>query len=95
YIIELMVKKGIESTLIFLNLYLNYRELVPTIYHNIHQLLIVSEINIIKSSKLEIKIIKATGKTCPRCWNVTNYNNSNELCNRCNSVIKQLKTVLI
>ncbi|MDV3187734.1 MAG: hypothetical protein Q8836_02455, partial [Sweet potato little leaf phytoplasma] len=40
----------------------------------LHQLLIVSEINIIKSSKLEIKIIKATGKTCPRCWNVTNYN---------------------
>ncbi|MDV3165160.1 MAG: isoleucine--tRNA ligase, partial [Candidatus Phytoplasma australasiaticum] len=91
-----IINKSLEAKII-LELTTEYLNIIETlkIQDCLHQLLIVSEINIIKSSKLEIKIIKATGKTCPRCWNVTNYNNSNELCNRCNSVIKQLKTVLI
>ncbi|WCA22562.1 isoleucine--tRNA ligase [Candidatus Phytoplasma oryzae] len=54
---------------------------------NFYQLLIVSQLEIKKSEKIKIKITKAIGKECPRCWNVIPQKKIENLCQRCISVL--------
>ncbi|MFW8664665.1 class I tRNA ligase family protein, partial [Candidatus Phytoplasma citri] len=75
-----IINKSLEAKII-LELTTEYLNAITKlkINHCLHQLLIVSEIQIIESCQMKIKIIKSTGKTCPRCWNVINYNTCSEL----------------
>ncbi|MDV3196924.1 MAG: class I tRNA ligase family protein [Pigeon pea little leaf phytoplasma] len=86
-----IINKSLEAKII-LELTTEYLNILTKlkISNCLHQLLIVSEVKIIRSFQIEIKIIKYIGKTCPRCWNVINYNTHNELCNRCDLVVKNL-----
>ncbi|MDO8063956.1 isoleucine--tRNA ligase [Candidatus Phytoplasma bonamiae] len=87
-----IINKSLEAKII-LELTTEYLNAITKLKINncLHQLFIVSEIQIIESFQIKIKIIKSIGKTCPRCWNVIkNYNTHNELCNRCNLVVKNL-----
>ncbi|KXT29402.1 isoleucine--tRNA ligase [Candidatus Phytoplasma oryzae] len=59
------------------------------IKQKLSQILIVSQIEVRKSKKLKIKIIKAIGHECPRCWNIIAEKKIDVLCNRCNLVLKE------
>ena len=58
----------------------------------VHQWLIVSKVTF-SQDKLdafdnsEIKILKAQGHVCPRCWNYTQSDNEDGLCDRCKEVM--------
>jgi isoleucyl-tRNA synthetase len=62
---------------------------VLEIKNKLAQLLIVSQIEIKKSNKLIVEIIKALGTSCPRCWNIIQDKKIDNLCNRCNLVLKK------
>ena len=60
---------------------------------NIPQWLIVSEVNFVVDSNnkqyenCKVKVSKATGVLCPRCWNITHSHNEDGLCERCQAVL--------
>ncbi|WP_153368991.1 isoleucine--tRNA ligase [Candidatus Phytoplasma sacchari] len=54
-----------------------------------NQLLIISQLEIKESKELKIKIVKALGSECPRCWNIIEKKEKNELCKRCVLSIKK------
>jgi isoleucyl-tRNA synthetase len=53
----------------------------------IHQVLIVSKVNLNIGSETEVMVTPAEGITCDRCWNVVDHVHENGLCNRCNTVL--------
>ncbi|MGM1458979.1 MAG: isoleucine--tRNA ligase [Columbia Basin potato purple top phytoplasma] len=55
----------------------------------LHQLLIVSQIQIIEHKSLNINILLATGNACPRCWNIIENKDLNKLCDRCLKYFEQ------
>ncbi len=87
--INKIINKSLQAKLI-LKLPFKYIEMlnVLEIKDKLHQLLIVSQLEIIKSEFFEIKIISALGNTCPRCWNVIENKNLEQLCNRCLNFFK-------
>lgn len=87
--INKIINKSLQAKLI-LKLPFKYIEMlnVLEIKDKLHQLLIVSQLEIIKSEFFEIKIIPALGNTCPRCWNVIENKNLEQLCNRCLNFFK-------
>ncbi|WAN63059.1 Isoleucyl-tRNA synthetase [Candidatus Phytoplasma rubi] len=87
--INKIINKSLQAKLI-LKLPLKYIEMlnVLEIKDKLHQLLIVSKLEIIKSEIFEIKIIPALGNTCPRCWNVIENKDLEQLCNRCLNFFK-------
>ena len=60
---------------------------------NVHQWLKVSEVTftdeeLTKYLNAEVKIVKAEGVVCPRCWNITDSKREDCLCERCVKVLK-------
>ena len=60
---------------------------------NVHQWLKVSKVTftdeeLTKYLNAEVKIVKAEGVVCPRCWNITDSNREDCLCERCVKVLK-------
>lgn len=60
---------------------------------NIHQWLKVSKVTftdeeLTKYLNAEVKIVKAEGVVCPRCWNITDSKREDCLCERCVKVLK-------
>jgi len=53
----------------------------------IHQVLIVSKVNLKVGSSLDVVVYPAEGPTCDRCWNVVDHVHENGLCDRCQAVI--------
>ena len=53
----------------------------------LHQVLIVSKVNLEVGDQLVINIKPASGETCDRCWNVVDHVHANGLCNRCHHII--------
>jgi len=53
----------------------------------IHQVLIVSKVNLSVGSELLVTVAPAEGITCDRCWNVVDHVHENGLCDRCNTVL--------
>lgn len=52
------------------------------------QWLIVSQVDLVVGSPLNVSVELAQGLTCPRCWNVTHTHEADGLCARCASVVK-------
>ncbi len=70
---------------------------LKTIDANLQQIFIVSQFeisegiapdNAIKFENMSVLVENAKGHTCARCWQVVETINEDELCERCNSVIK-------
>lgn len=57
----------------------------------IHQVLIVSKVNLSVGERLEVAVRPAEGVTCDRCWNVFDHVHENGLCDRCHAVVGGLK----
>ena len=53
----------------------------------IHQVLIVSKVNLSVGSETSVIVTPASGITCDRCWNVVDHVHENGLCDRCNTVV--------
>ncbi|AYJ01561.1 isoleucine--tRNA ligase [Candidatus Phytoplasma ziziphi] len=88
--INKIINKSLQAKLI-LKLPLKYIDMINVleIKDKLHQLLIVSQLEIIKSEIFEIKIMPALGNTCPRCWNVIENKDLEQLCNRCLNFFKE------
>ena len=61
---------------------------------NIHQWLQVSAFRFGGSGELKAEVLKAEGKTCPRCWNVTKSDHEEGLCTRCQRVLRVENVIL-
>jgi len=53
----------------------------------IHQVLIVSKVNLSLGDELMVSVAPAEGVTCDRCWNIVDHVHENGLCDRCDAVI--------
>ena len=60
---------------------INYLEM------KIHQVLIVSKVNIKVGKEFNVSVKPADGITCDRCWNVVDHVHENGLCDRCLNVL--------
>ncbi len=56
---------------------------IDTLDMDIHQVLIVSKVDMILGDKFDVKVSKADGHTCDRCWNIVDHVHENGLCERC------------
>lgn len=52
------------------------------------QWLIVSKATVEKAAERNVKVVKATGTKCPRCWNYSEEADENGLCPRCHAVME-------
>ncbi len=86
---EKVIGKSLEAKLV-LNLSEDDQRLIVKNVPNIHQWLIVSQCEVKASDKRQIKVEKAEGLTCPRCWNVTHSTHEDGLCERCQEVMATL-----
>ena len=72
---------------------LSLLSLLGTLGKQLKEIFIVSEVELVISSNLEIKIEKAKGKKCERCWNYSSYLGENKehptLCKRCYEIVKK------
>lgn len=59
--------------------------------NKLDKILIVSSVHITKADQLDIKVSKADGHVCARCWNIVKEVNQNDVCVRCESVLEGLK----
>ena len=55
------------------------------------QWLIVSKATVEVGAERSVKVVKATGTKCPRCWNYSTEADENGLCPRCQAVMKAEK----
>ncbi|MEZ0180504.1 isoleucine--tRNA ligase ['Camptotheca acuminata' phytoplasma] len=55
----------------------------------LHQLFIVSKMEIISDTNLDMEIVQISGHSCPRCWNVIENKNPDDLCHRCENFFKK------
>ena len=68
--------------------------LVNNFGNMIHQWLIVSKVSfteetLTKYETIEVKVEKANGVVCPRCWNVTETEHEDGLCHRCHEILNK------
>lgn len=84
-----IINKSLQAKLI-LKLPKEYIEMLDNleIKNKLNQFLIVSQSEIIESNSLNIHVTTASGTECPRCWNVTENTNLNNLCIRCSKYFK-------
>ena len=53
------------------------------------QWMIVSKASVTTGAERSVKVVKATGVKCPRCWNYSDNADENGLCPRCAEVMKK------
>jgi len=63
------------------------KEAMDQLHMKLHQVLIVSHVNLSVGQALDIKVKPATGDICARCWNVVPIVDETGLCNRCAHVV--------
>ena len=92
---EKLIGKSLEAE-VLIHLNKDDEELVKTYFKDkVHQWLIVSKVTFSEDKldafdNCEIKILKAQGHVCPRCWNYTQSDNEDGLCDRCKEVMAHL-----
>jgi len=93
---EARQNKTIASSLeakIIIRAPLSLLSLLETLGRQLKEIFIVSEMELVISSNLEIKIEKAKGKKCERCWNYSSYLGENKehptLCKRCYEIVRK------
>lgn len=64
--------------------------LEETLEHNVAQWFIVSKVSYEAGEEAQARIQKAPGVKCPRCWNYTEEAGEDDLCPRCQRVLKTL-----
>jgi len=54
---------------------------------NLHQVLIVSKVNLTVGKQLKVNVKKAEGHTCERCWNIVDHVHEDGTCDRCHEIL--------
>lgn len=67
------------------------KEAIDTLKMKIHQVLIVSSVDVTVGQLVSVHVKPAVGHICDRCWNVVDHVHENGLCNRCDHVIGDQK----
>ena len=62
---------------------------INTLEINLHQVLMVADIKVNVGPNLEVKVTKSNNDTCSRCWNLVPKLNDDEVCPRCEEVLKK------
>lgn len=88
---EKVIGKSLEASI---EIYSNDKDLFELLNStpDLHQLFIVSKVEVKENSGKEyelsqIKVSKAEGHRCERCWNIVEELNENGLCQRCSSIL--------
>lgn len=88
---EKVIGKSLEASI---EIYSNDKDLVELLNStpDLHQLFIVSKVEVKENSGKEyelsqIKVSKAEGHRCERCWNIVEELDENGLCQRCSSIL--------
>jgi isoleucyl-tRNA synthetase len=85
-----LINKSLQAKLV-LHLPKKYSDVLVVLgvdAKKLNQLFIVSQVEINKAEELNIEVQKASGSTCPRCWNVIkNKKKYDLLCKRCSNVM--------
>ncbi len=55
----------------------------------LHQVLIVSKVNLSLGNELQVRVKVAEGETCARCWNIVDHVHEDGTCDRCHSVVSK------
>lgn len=84
---EDMIGKGLEAQLI-LHLDDETKGVLNRIVPNPAQWFIVSKVTFADAGD-EVVVAKADGHVCPRCWNVTEADHEDGLCDRCHAVMSK------
>ena len=66
------------------------KEVFEGLNSNIAQILIVSQLELVEGSNFEVKVEKAEGSTCERCWIIAKQVNENGLCDKCQGIVDLL-----
>ncbi|MBR0385511.1 MAG: class I tRNA ligase family protein, partial [Erysipelotrichaceae bacterium] len=88
-----VIKKALDA-IIYLNVKPDYRDCIEGLTeHDLAQLVIAFQLKLTDEKYDEyetsfIKIDKAEGHVCPRCWNVVTHVDSNGLCDRCHGILE-------
>ena len=91
---EKLIGKSLEAH-VLLNVDDATKEALVNNFGNmIHQWLIVSKVSfteetLTKYETIEVKVEKANGVVCPRCWNVTETEHEDGLCHRCHEILNK------
>jgi isoleucyl-tRNA synthetase len=56
---------------------------------DLHQVLIVSKVNLSVGDKLQVDVKYADGVTCDRCWNIVDHVHEDGTCDRCHNIISK------
>lgn len=92
---EKLIGKGLEAK-VSLNLSGKHLEIYEELKDDFKQLLIVSEVELTteeltKYNVCSVKVEKFEGHKCERCWNYFSENEMvGDICNRCDTVVKEL-----
>lgn len=85
-----LIGKSLEAS-VALDVEDNVMAVIEDVLKNPAQWFVVSEItyddNLPKYDKVGVKVTKAAGAPCPRCWNYTTAHNEDGLCDRCAKII--------
>ncbi len=85
-----LIGKSLEAS-VALDVEDNVMDVIEDVLKNPAQWFVVSEItyddNLPKYDKAGVKVTKAAGAPCPRCWNYTTAHNEDGLCDRCAKII--------
>jgi len=78
---------------VFLHVSKEDQTLLTSNIDKLNQWLIVAKVDLVEESLTkyeiaEVKIEKAKGHACPRCWNIIEGDDEEELCDRCKEVMK-------
>lgn len=66
------------------------KEVFESLNSNIAQILIVSQLELVDGNEFNVKVEKAEGSTCERCWIITKSVNENGLCDKCQGIVDLL-----
>ena len=66
----------------------NIIEAIKTLEINLKQVLMVAHIHMHEALEISVSVSQFEGHTCARCWNVFETLNEDELCDRCQNVVK-------
>lgn len=89
---EKLIGKGLEAK-VYINAQGKYLDLINELMPNLHQLLIVSKIELSNEDlkqyeTVKVKVISFDGHKCERCWNYFDEDEmQGTICNRCSNVI--------
>jgi isoleucyl-tRNA synthetase len=65
------------------------KEAIDYLDMKIHQVLIVSKVDLTIGKTLSVEVELMEGSTCERCWNVFDHIHEDGLCDRCHHVLKE------